>query len=63
LSQQFYVLEVIFATKPPGLGLNRVKIQYSKKPLKFKQVNLEAIQINFFLPSYQFFIFLALQPK
>jgi hypothetical protein len=42
------------------LILNGVKIQNSKKPFKAKQVNIEAIKINFFLPSSYFFIFFAL---
>ncbi len=40
------------------LILNRVKIQSSKKPFMAKQVNIEAIHINFFLdlaPNFLFF--------
>ena len=40
------------------LILNRVKIEISKKPFKAKQVNIEAIQIDFFLdlaPNILFF--------
>ncbi len=42
-----------------SLPLNRVKIQNFEKRFKAKQVNIEAIQIKFFLPSSQFFIFFS----
>jgi hypothetical protein len=42
------------------LILNRVKIKISKKPFKAKQVNIAAIQNNFFFgPSSQFFSFFS----
>jgi hypothetical protein len=48
------------------LILNRVKILNSKKPFKAKQVNIEAIQINFLFdlpPTFLFFSTVAYSAK